>query len=159
MVCGCRFSVLALTLQFLRAAEVESAAARSASAGKGRASARRLAEEFKAFESAAASLDAAGWRAFLDTASRSARSERDRRRQSGLDERVSMDRSIDISVSDHFASNIQEEDEMPTLRQLAKQHWEGLVHPQQPKSQQLQNQQAGSKPSLRNVLRNAGRSN
>mmetsp|Transcript_73875 Transcript_73875/g.171361 ORF Transcript_73875/g.171361 Transcript_73875/m.171361 type:complete len:156 (+) Transcript_73875:70-537(+) len=146
-------SAVLLALVFAISVVAEKAAVRGA--GTGHSSARAsLAEEVKAFESSAATLDTEGWSAFLESSSHSARSEHDRSRQRGLDDRVSVERSVDISVSDHFANNVAEQSDMPTLRQLAKQHWDGLGAPTQQDAKDQQ--QPAPKPSLRHLLMSAG---
>mmetsp|Transcript_20790 Transcript_20790/g.64963 ORF Transcript_20790/g.64963 Transcript_20790/m.64963 type:complete len:175 (-) Transcript_20790:98-622(-) len=139
------------------------------------AHANKLAEEVKAFEEGAQMLESSGWRAFLDTASVSARSVRDRQRSAGVDEAVDEERRSDVSVSDDFASKIEEQSDMPTLQQLAREHWAGIA-PERPKAgiaprrgqgpeSAGQPQRAAAQPqqppaltdSLRTLLQSAGR--
>mmetsp|Transcript_20788 Transcript_20788/g.64953 ORF Transcript_20788/g.64953 Transcript_20788/m.64953 type:complete len:174 (-) Transcript_20788:55-576(-) len=139
------------------------------------AHANRLAEEAKAFEEGAQMLDSSGWRAFLDASSDSARSARDRQRATGVDEAVEEERGSDVSVSDDFAFKIEEQRDMPTLQQLAREHWAGIA-PERPKAGAApgrgqgpkpagQPQQAAAQPqqppamtdSLRTLLQSAGR--
>mmetsp|Transcript_67855 Transcript_67855/g.201962 ORF Transcript_67855/g.201962 Transcript_67855/m.201962 type:complete len:158 (-) Transcript_67855:34-507(-) len=153
-------SRLALVLALLPVA----AAVSGALVGKGGSSAAALHEEAKAFETGAASLNAEGFKAFLEVASHSAFSEKSRQRHAGLVDRVADERSADISMSDHFANNIAEAQDTPTLRELAKSHWDGIKDsPEAKKPQAAQAKspagQSAAQPgsSLRNILMNAGR--
>uniref|UniRef100_A0A7S4QAE9 Uncharacterized protein n=1 Tax=Alexandrium monilatum TaxID=311494 RepID=A0A7S4QAE9_9DINO len=128
----------------------------------------QLTEEAKAFEESGQMLNAEGWRAFLGASSRSARSTRDRSRHADVEEQVEEERSSDVSVSDHFASNVEEQSDMPTLRQLAQEHWAGLrvAKSEKPTAATKAAAQRAAPPpqaaqvpvsSLRNLLVSAGR--
>eukprot|EP00411_Alexandrium_monilatum_P123375 CAMPEP_0175646238 /NCGR_PEP_ID=MMETSP0097-20121207/7221_1 /TAXON_ID=311494 /ORGANISM="Alexandrium monilatum, Strain CCMP3105" /LENGTH=163 /DNA_ID=CAMNT_0016952135 /DNA_START=89 /DNA_END=580 /DNA_ORIENTATION=+ len=127
----------------------------------------QLTEEAKGFEESGQMLNAEGWRAFLGAASQSARSTRDRSRHADVEQEVEEERSSDISVSDHFASIVEEQSDMPTLRQLAQEHWAGLrvAKSEKPTPVKAGAQKATPRPptaqgtvnSLRSLLVSAGR--
>merc|ERR1719330_866899 len=105
----------------------------------------KLHEESKAFETGAASLDAAGWAEFMATSKHSAHSEHDKQRQTDLDDAIDEARSTDITIQDFFGEKVAENDGSPSLRDLAKEHWAGIkgpVHAAQ-KGETAQHSQAG----------------
>mmetsp|Transcript_9671 Transcript_9671/g.28543 ORF Transcript_9671/g.28543 Transcript_9671/m.28543 type:complete len:171 (-) Transcript_9671:76-588(-) len=142
------------------------AAEAGADRGQGRGTVlSSLAEEVKAFESGAGTMDTEGWKAFLATSAHSARSALDQTRTQGTESAVSQDRSYEVSLSDHFAGKIEENNEFPTLRQLAKEHWDGLST--KPKAAKALDAKVPPPPpaqaapgagpgSLRSLLRSAG---
>merc|ERR1719288_128378 len=62
----------------------------------------------------AATLDASGWEAFMETSKHSARSEHDAKRQTDLDDAVVEDRLNDIAVRDFFADKVAESQGSPS---------------------------------------------
>mmetsp|Transcript_77559 Transcript_77559/g.179812 ORF Transcript_77559/g.179812 Transcript_77559/m.179812 type:complete len:151 (-) Transcript_77559:58-510(-) len=131
-------------------------------------SSRLLDEEARAFESTGALIDSEGFRAFVDTAAHGARSQHDAARQHSLDEAIATQRSFDISISDEWASRLDEQQDVVSLHELAQQQWAGAGtgrakqqqrQPQPPLTQLLQQPQrqreAGAKGSLRSLLLSA----
>mmetsp|Transcript_102316 Transcript_102316/g.318720 ORF Transcript_102316/g.318720 Transcript_102316/m.318720 type:complete len:179 (+) Transcript_102316:94-630(+) len=126
-------------------------------------------EEFKAFDSA--SVDLQGWNAFLAAATSSARSSRDTDRQRHLDAEVKSARSLDVSISDDFADLVGAQAAVPSLRELAKEHWNGIKPaqvqqkakvqtpkpdaPKTPPAQVSEVQRPEGHASLRSLLRSA----
>mmetsp|Transcript_68365 Transcript_68365/g.154794 ORF Transcript_68365/g.154794 Transcript_68365/m.154794 type:complete len:176 (-) Transcript_68365:93-620(-) len=174
MACSLRTLRLALGLAALldgtTAAHV-SLIGRGASKAQGKgqgqgSSSALLADEVRAFESDSATLDSEGWQAFMETSAHSARSEKDRSRHQDVDDAVQMERSFDLSVSDHFASQVDEQSDMPTLRELAKEHWSAIegMEPKQPAAKAPATAQAAAaegpsaRSSLRKLLMSAGHS-
>mmetsp|Transcript_69530 Transcript_69530/g.214929 ORF Transcript_69530/g.214929 Transcript_69530/m.214929 type:complete len:150 (-) Transcript_69530:71-520(-) len=142
---------LVLLLALLQGAAAINGAMKGKDASEGKAS-----EEVQAFESEGSALNAAGFKAFLESSSHSARSQRDRLKHEGLVDRLETERSVDISVSDHFAEKVEEAAEFPSLQQLARMHWDGLKNPAEAKAakQALAGGQSGSR--LRDLLMTAG---
>mmetsp|Transcript_41661 Transcript_41661/g.82460 ORF Transcript_41661/g.82460 Transcript_41661/m.82460 type:complete len:160 (+) Transcript_41661:88-567(+) len=124
------------------------------------AAAARLREEARAFEEGGATLDAQGWKAFMDVSANSAHS--DRHRQDNTDEAIAEARSIDFAISDEFAQKLYDQSGTPSLRELAQEHWAG-IKPETPQqaAKVLQVQQHAPQQravgGLRNLLMSAGR--
>merc|ERR1719401_2213792 len=62
----------------------------------------------------------------MESSVRSARSSQDVARQSLLDQAIAQERSFDISISDEFAAKVDEQPQVPSLRQLAQEHWNAI---------------------------------
>merc|ERR1719512_5308 len=93
----------------------------------GQTMADQLTEEFRAFDEGATTLDSQGFSAFVQAAGRAARSRVDQQRQMDLDEAITEERSLDVSVSDEFAARVDEQEGVTSLRDLAKEHWAGAA--------------------------------
>mmetsp|Transcript_29478 Transcript_29478/g.84387 ORF Transcript_29478/g.84387 Transcript_29478/m.84387 type:complete len:152 (-) Transcript_29478:61-516(-) len=108
-------------------------------------------EDFQAFDAASSAVDEQGWNAFLSAATSSARSQRDSERQSRLDAELQDSRALEVSISDDFAAKVSEQEGTPSLRDLAKEHWDGIRAAQHEETNQH------VQGSLRDLLKSAGK--
>uniref|UniRef100_A0A7S2JH53 Uncharacterized protein n=1 Tax=Alexandrium andersonii TaxID=327968 RepID=A0A7S2JH53_9DINO len=151
MACSRSLVIVALSLVLLQGAQ---------GLGHGHKLSAAMEEEMQAFDQAGAALESQGYKAFLSAASTSARSTRDAERQNSLDDLVARDRSFDVQVSDDFAAKVDDEWDTVSLRELAKEHWEGIKSKLSPKqaAPAANPEPTAQKPqaSLRNLLMSAG---
>merc|ERR1719436_463348 len=118
-----RLSALAMLLASL-ARRCGAAAASSALSARMSAARSGVLEEFEAFNAASATVDAEGWQMFMKTAAHSANSLEDRAKHEAIVEAVDDDRAFDTPIGEYFAAKVLENDEVPILREMARQNRE-----------------------------------
>ena len=120
-------------------------------------------EDAKFFQEGGSTLDAQGWSAFMDVSAHSAHSEKDRNRQDSIDSAINEARSFDLTISDEFAQNVEDQSGTPNLRELAKEHWAAIKEEKShkvsamPQVLKMESPPQHAAKNLRNLLRSAGR--
>merc|ERR1719323_2384981 len=100
-------------------------------------------DDLESFALGSEVLDESGWKAFLETSSKSAASNTDQTRRETLNAKVDQDRSMSISVSDEFARKLEKQKGVVGLREKAAKLRADL---KQEKAESAAKLSAGSSP-------------